>query len=326
MAGSEPSRRQNGVPLENESAPIENEESGPVFDSFRRGYDPEQVDRYISDQERRLQVATARASEAERKLTAAVGQLRELHRRVSALETADRIEKMPALDTIGEQIQRILQDAWDGAYALRQTAEKDAAQLLEHAKIEADTTIEKAHRRAEAVGVELARRRESFLERVEQERSKAVAQTTFLQGQRKLALGELEKLRSLIDATVDEFNHESASQSRVAEPNRRDDLRAVTPAAPSPTRTPMRMTPATDAIRHPANSAEGGAPARTMPMHRLSDRESEIDHDSSALVRSHREQQSNEGELATIHVVEHDEPKGRPSLFDFAASEDAEDR
>ena len=230
--------------MENESVPSEHEESGPVFDSFRRGYDPEQVDRYIADQERRVQLATTRASEAERKLTAAVGQLRELHRRVSALETADRIEKMPALDTIGEQIQRILQDAWDGAYALRQTAEKDAAQLREQAQAEADATIEKAHRRAEAVGVELARRRESFLERIEQERSKAVAQTTFLQGQRKLALGELEKLRSLIDATVDEFNDESAlPDSRLAEPSRRDDVRVLTPTASGATRTPMRMTP-----------------------------------------------------------------------------------
>ena len=52
----------------------------------------------------------------------------------------------------------------------------------------------------------------------------------------------------------------------------------------------------------------------------------DLDHDTSALVRSHREQQSNDGETATIHVVEHDEPKGRPSLFDFAATEDDEDR
>jgi cell division septum initiation protein DivIVA len=312
--------------LENESVPSEHEESGPVFDSFRRGYDPEQVDRYIADQERRVQLATTRASEAERKLTAAVGQLRELHRRVSALETADRIEKMPALDTIGEQIQRILQDAWDGAYALRQTAEKDAAKLREQAQTEADATIEKAHRRAEAVGVELARRRESFLERIEQERSKAVAQTTFLQGQRKLALGELEKLRSLIDATVDEFNDESALPAHAAEPTRRDDVRVLTPNAPATTRTPMRMTPAAAAIRHPANSSESGALARTMPLHRLPDRESDPDHDASALVRSHREQQSNDAEMATIHVVEHDEPKGRPSLFDFAATEDDEDR
>ena len=88
----------------------------------------------------------------------------------------------------------------------------------------------------------------------------------------------------------------------------------------------MRMTPATAALRHPANSTESGALARTMPIHRLPDRESDLDHDTSALVRSHREQQSNDGEMATIHVVEHDEPKGRPSLFDFAATEDDEDR
>jgi hypothetical protein len=180
--------------------------------------------------------------------------------------------------------------------------------------------------RPSAFGVELARRRESFLERIEQERSKAVAQTTFLQGQRKLALGELEKLRSLIDATVDEFNDESTLPARTAEPARRDDVRVLTPTAPAATRTPMRMTPTTAAIRHPANSGESGALARTMPIHRLPDRESDLDHDASALVRSHREQQSNDAETATIHVVEHEEPKGRPSLFDFAATEGDEDR
>jgi hypothetical protein len=309
--------------LENESVPSENEDSVPAFTSNRRGYDPEQVDAYIADQERRTQLAATRASEAERKLTAAVGQLRELHRRITALETADRIEKMPALDTIGEQIQHILQEAWDGAYALRQTAEKDAAQLREQAQVEADDTIEKAHRRAEAVGVELARRRENFLERIEQERSKAVAQTTFLQGQRKLALSELEKLRSLIDATVDEFNDESALPAHLADSSRRDDLHALTPSGASETRTPMRMTPAAAAVRHPATS-ESAPLARTMPIHRLPEREPDLDHDTSALVRSHRDQHSDD-ELTTIHVLEHDEPRGRPSLFDFAATEGDED-
>jgi cell division septum initiation protein DivIVA len=312
--------------LENETVPSEHEESTPVFNSNRRGYDPEQVDAYIADQEHRVELAAARASEAERKLTAAVGQLRELHRRISALEAADRVEKMPALDTIGEQIQRILQDAWDGAYALRQTAEKDAAQLREEAQVEAEAAIEKAHRRAEAVGVELARRRESFLERIEQERSRAVAQTTFLQGQRKLALSELEKLRSLIDATVDEFNDESALPTHTPDLNRREDVHALTPSTTGETRTPMQMTPATAAIRHPSNSAEVGPLARTMPIHRIPARESDVDHDTSALVRSHREQLSDDDELATIQFVEHDEPRGRPSLFDFAATEDDEDR
>jgi hypothetical protein len=63
-----------------------------------------------------------------------------------------------------------------------------------------------------------------------------------------------------------------------------------------------------------------------MPLHRLQDRDSDLNHDASALVRSHREQESDDGATATIHVVEHDEPQGRPSLFDFAATEDDEDR
>ena len=61
-------------------------ETTPIFGAYRRGYDPEQVDRYVAAQQRRLDESLRRASEAERKLAAAVGQLRELHRRVGALE------------------------------------------------------------------------------------------------------------------------------------------------------------------------------------------------------------------------------------------------
>jgi cell division septum initiation protein DivIVA len=307
--------------LDNESVATD-EESGPAFNSFRHGYDPQQVDSYIADQESRLRAATGRASEAERKLTAAVGQLRELHRRVSALEAADRNERIPALDTMGEQIQKILQDAWEGAFAIRQSAERDAAELRERAKADADAAVEKAHRRAEAVGVELAKRRESFLQRIEAERSKAVAQTTFLQGQRKIALGELEKLRGLIDKTVEEFGETQAAPPRAMEPVRRDDLHALNQSPSTGTKTPMKMTPATAALRHPANQIDTSGLARTMPVHRLPERAPDLEHDASALVRSHREQQAGENEIATVHALDLDRPRARPSLFDFAATEE----
>jgi hypothetical protein len=63
--------------------------------------------------------------------------------------------------------------------------------------------------------------------------------------------------------------------------------------------------------------------ARTMPVHRLPERAPDLEHDASALVRSHREQQS---DGATLHAIELERPQVRPSLFDFAATEDDEDR
>src|SRR5579864_874905 len=106
--------------MENADAPEEHAEATPIFGAYRRGYDPEQVDRYVADQQRRLDEATTRASEAERRLAAAVGQLRELHRRVAVLESEERTQQPQPLDTLGERVQRILQEAWDGAYAIRQ--------------------------------------------------------------------------------------------------------------------------------------------------------------------------------------------------------------
>ena len=69
----------------------------PIFNVYRRGYDPEQVDRYVADQQRRLDDALHRASESERRLAAAVGQLRELHRRVAAYESETRTAQPPSL-------------------------------------------------------------------------------------------------------------------------------------------------------------------------------------------------------------------------------------
>lgn len=118
---------------ESEAADIEVEEgtATPIFGVYRRGYDPEQVDRYVADQQRRLDESVHRASESERKLAAAVGQLRELHRRVAVYESEARNAQPPALDTLGERVQRILQEAWEGAYNLRQEAEREVTDLRE---------------------------------------------------------------------------------------------------------------------------------------------------------------------------------------------------
>ena len=124
-----------------ESEAVEQQALGvatPIFSVYRRGYDPEQVDRYVADQQRRLDETIHRASESERKLAAAVGQLRELHRRVAVYESEARSAQPPALDTLGERVQRILQEAWEGAYNLRQEAEREVNELREQAQREVD--------------------------------------------------------------------------------------------------------------------------------------------------------------------------------------------
>jgi hypothetical protein len=201
----------------------------PIFNVYRRGYDPEQVDRYVSDQQRRLDEAVYRASEAERKLAAAVGQLRELHRRVAVYESEARNTQPPALDTLGERVQRILQEAWEGAYNLRQEAEKEVADLRQQAESELDAKrrqaeadveelrqvasreaaelVDEATRRALALRDEMDRRRQAYLERVERDRQSAVTQISYLYDQRELALGELARLQATVQATVEEMVH-----------------------------------------------------------------------------------------------------------------------
>lgn len=318
--------------MEPENAASEQEDATPIFTAYRRGYDPDQVERYVADQRRRLDDATNRASEAERKLAAAVGQLRELHRRVAALESTERTDQVPAIDAIGEHIQRILQDAWDGAHAMRQSADRDAGEIREKATQEADGVIAKAHTRAEAVGAELARRRQGVLQHIEQERSKAVAQTTFLQGQRKLALSELKKIRSLIDATIVEFTEAPVTASNPPPYVAEFVAAAATPspraeAFPSASGDETRSTPTQEELdavarRHPASRFDTGTLQRTMPVHRLPSQEPEREHDPSSLVRSHREQRGDEPPAATVHDFDPDRRRPKPSLFDFEARED----
>jgi acyl-coenzyme A thioesterase PaaI-like protein len=210
----------------------------PIFSVYRRGYDPEQVDRYVADQQRRLDDAIHRSSEAERKLAAAVGQLRELHRRVAVYESEARNSQPPQLDTLGERVQRILQEAWEGAYNLRQEAERDVTELREQAQAEVDglrtqvqteveslraqtqtdvealrevasreaaDVVDEATRRALHIRDETERRRQAYLERVERDREQAIAQITYLYDQRQGAIAELARLQATVQSTVEEM-------------------------------------------------------------------------------------------------------------------------
>ncbi|MHB1987735.1 MAG: hypothetical protein ACYCSF_07100 [Acidimicrobiales bacterium] len=224
-----------------ESEAVEQDSAGvatPIFNVYRRGYDPEQVDRYVTDQQRRLDEALHRSSESERKLAAAVGQLRELHRRVAVYESEARSAQPPALDTLGERVQRILQEAWEGAYNLRQEAEREVNELREQtqqeihdqraqagqdiealrqvASREAAELVDVATQRALALRDEMERRREAYLERVEHDRQKAVSQIGYLYDQRQLAISELVRLQATVQATIEEMIHSPLAKSAAA--------------------------------------------------------------------------------------------------------------
>jgi hypothetical protein len=212
---------------ENEAVEEESAVATPIFSVYRRGYDPEQVDRYVLDQQRRLDEALHRSSESERKLAAAVGQLRELHRRVAVYESEARSAQPPQLDTLGERVQRILQEAWEGAYNLRQEAERDVTEMRESiqheveslraqaesdvqelrdvASKEAAEVVDEATRRALHIRDETERRRQAYLERVERDREQAISQITYLYDQRQCAIAELARLQATVQATVEEM-------------------------------------------------------------------------------------------------------------------------
>ncbi len=212
---------------ESEAVDEEAAAATPIFGVYRRGYDPEQVDRYVGDQQRRLDEAIHRASESERKLAAAVGQLRELHRRVAVYESEARNAQPPQLDTLGERVQRILQEAWEGAYNLRQEAEREVNELREQtqqdaeamraqvrtevdelrqvASREAAEVVDEATRRALHIRDETERRRQAYLERVERDREQAIAQITYLYDQRQGAIAELARLQATVQATIEEM-------------------------------------------------------------------------------------------------------------------------
>ena len=103
--------------MDDNEAVAEQAAATPIFNVYRRGYDPEQVDRYVADQQRRLDDALHRALDrvSTPSRGAAVGQLRELHRRVAVYESETRTVQPPALDTLGERVERILQEAWGRA-------------------------------------------------------------------------------------------------------------------------------------------------------------------------------------------------------------------
>lgn len=237
----------------------------------RRGYDPDQVDRFVAEQQRRLDATLERATEAERKLASAMSQLREMRQRVGELEAELEERSRPAqpaqpLDTLGERVQRIVQEAWDGAFALRESVEREVAERREQAVEEAKDLVASARRKAQAIEEEIERRRRAYLERLEEDRARASAQIAHLRDERAGALEELRRVRDSIDLVVGEVIDAKSA--------------------------PSEPEPATmDEIEDPPSGTEtdDDLPA-TMPVHRLEGISVPADDNERAnLVRSHRE-------------------------------------
>lgn len=309
--------------MDDSSAPERQGAAAPIFGAYRRGYDPEQVDRYVGEQQRRLDDALHRASEAERKLGAAIGQLRELHRRLAVLENEDRSPQAPALDTLGERVQRILNEAWEGAYALRQSAEQEAAEQRSRSELAAAELVAAAESQARLIEEEAVNRRRKQHELIEQERSRAVAQISYLHEQRKMAVDELLRLKDVIETSVAEMLPASAAGAPggphpgAGSPLRAPGVRDTEDQPPAPTEATdgapraeagrlaeeervRREAPVRFQRPTPHGASEDPEPPRTMPVHRLDSMGSPggdatreaARPDPATLVREHRASES----------------------------------
>jgi cell division septum initiation protein DivIVA len=182
----------------------------PAFSVVRRGFDPDEVQAYVEDQERQLAFLQSQADAAERQLRNALEQLGAERRRVEELEArlqASEAERLrdpappPSIAALGERVSRILEEAWEAAEALRRDAEgaaerarEEARQILEQAEIE-------ARRRADKVAAETEQHRRRVLEELDAARAEQQAALASLQERREAAMAELGRIhRFLQDA------------------------------------------------------------------------------------------------------------------------------
>jgi cell division septum initiation protein DivIVA len=295
------------------------DEATPIFGAYRRGYDPEQVDRYVAAQQQRLDESLRRAAEAERKLAAAVGQLRELHRRVGALEDQRRPSQTFTLDGVGEHIQRIFEEAREGADALRERTEVELAELREKTAREAQTILASARGKAQQIEADIEQRRREQLGRLEEDRSRAVSQLTYLQEQRKNAVAELKRLRDVIDSTIAEVAADDAPVPGVAPSDFEGDELDFTRRGPISERHPSMSHRYLSASRAtPTPAAETRVPTRP-PVRDLRPPSDRGGSEAARLVREHRAVVAKESDFPRARALA-PRPAGTRSVstvFDF---------
>jgi cell division septum initiation protein DivIVA len=116
----------------------------PQFSQNKKGYDPEEVDKFVNEQLAQLQTAIQRAATAEAQLSIANSNLENLQRKVDELDASiseDTIGEatikvtMPSVEeTLGQQIQSLLNAAAESAGKIEQAAHEEAQRIVQKAQ------------------------------------------------------------------------------------------------------------------------------------------------------------------------------------------------
>ncbi|HEY3703244.1 MAG TPA: DivIVA domain-containing protein [Acidimicrobiales bacterium] len=203
----------------------------PRFAIVMRGYDRDQVDAYLAEYERWAGDAQSHIEAGEARLAAAARRVQSLESKVADLEERSGDTLPPSVRSLGERAEQILRDAWDAAQELRGNIVSEAEEEREKSRHASDELVAAAegqaaeiaedarHQRDEA-GQEVDRARkqvEQFIKEAEEgaeERAQAVwdeAQVQLsearkeldrLEEQRRATLGELARLRELLEGVI----------------------------------------------------------------------------------------------------------------------------
>lgn len=143
----------------------------PVFGKVRRGYDPDEVSRYVESSTARFRVLEDRAAELEKDLDRARGQLEDLSNRDPYDAISVRMaDVMRSFDQqvegkrgeAGAEVGRILDEARSDADRIRLDAQTNAEQV----RAEAERSAEKARAEADAHVSGLESQRSSLLSEI----------------------------------------------------------------------------------------------------------------------------------------------------------------
>jgi chromosome segregation ATPase len=203
----------------------------PRFAIVMRGYDRDQVDAYLAEYERWAGDAQSHIEAGEARLAAAARRVHSLESKVADLEERSGDTLPPSVRSLGERAEQILRDAWEAAQELRSNIVSEAEEEREKARHASDELVasaegqaaeiaEDARSQREEAGQEVERARhqvDRFIKEAEdsaEERAKAVwdeAQVQLseareeldrLEDQRRATLGELARLRELLEGVI----------------------------------------------------------------------------------------------------------------------------
>jgi chromosome segregation ATPase len=166
------------------------DESGPVFDLIRRGYDREQVDSHLAWLEERVQEAEQAREAAEASAAQATA---------DAEQAREELESgRPSWDALGERISQILNLAEEEGAEIRSARSREADQLLAQARHDA-AEAERLHgvrlRDAERQSQEIVREAQREAEQVVQEGQQQAMED---ERESKRRLAELERQRNQV--------------------------------------------------------------------------------------------------------------------------------